>query len=193
METTRILRENGYSHLPIIGCTADAMLKHKKEFLDAGVNVCLSKPIDKSDLLFSINRILNDEIHVPIDENIEKALNNSKDSSILINYEELMILKENVGDDILVSLLEGFISSTPEQLSKLKTAITKQEFKQAKDLAHTIRGSAATFGFIDMVSHSKNIELANYKSSLFSEILTEHEKLISSFEKTKMTIECDYL
>ena len=60
METTRILRANGYSpeKLAIVALTANAIDGVRETLIDAGMNDYLSKPIDQRELLSRIARLL---------------------------------------------------------------------------------------------------------------------------------------
>ncbi len=53
VEATRTLREQGYA-LPILGLTANAMLKDRQTCLDAGMNGCMTKPFNIHALLAEI-------------------------------------------------------------------------------------------------------------------------------------------
>lgn len=67
-EATKAIRASGasYANIPIIALTADAMEEHIREYKASGMNACVTKPIDRSLLLQTINDVLGDEVHVPI-------------------------------------------------------------------------------------------------------------------------------
>ena len=67
-EATRAIRSSGgpAAHIPIIALTADAMEEHIRGYLTAGMDACVTKPIDRGELLLTINQVLGEEIHVPI-------------------------------------------------------------------------------------------------------------------------------
>ncbi len=52
--------------IPIIAVTADAMTEHKKGYFEAGMNEVVTKPIDRAELAEAINKVMDEEIHVPI-------------------------------------------------------------------------------------------------------------------------------
>ncbi|MDV7338907.1 ATP-binding protein [Terasakiella sp. A23] len=62
VEATRIVREK--SDIPIIGITADALKENIEQYINDGMNACVYKPINWSELVLTINRVLNEEIHV---------------------------------------------------------------------------------------------------------------------------------
>lgn len=75
-EATRAIRSsNGpTAHIPIIALTADAMEEHIRGYLAAGMDACVTKPIDRGDLLLTINQVLGEEIHVPIVRVVENEI-----------------------------------------------------------------------------------------------------------------------
>ena len=68
-DTARLIRKMGgeKSKIPIIALTADAMEAHRKDFLAAGMDDVVTKPIDVPELALVINRIFNEEIHLPVE------------------------------------------------------------------------------------------------------------------------------
>lgn len=58
--TARIRESEGaVSQIPIIGLTAYAMIADRSQILEAGMNVCLTKPVDSKLLLATIAEYLN--------------------------------------------------------------------------------------------------------------------------------------
>jgi len=76
------------SGIPIIAVTADAMDEHREEYLSAGMNDCVGKPIARGELLAAINTVMGEEIHqsilseVPITEPVsDTASTNTSDAT----------------------------------------------------------------------------------------------------------------
>ncbi|MCZ4279623.1 ATP-binding protein [Kiloniella laminariae] len=67
-EATRAIRklDHEMSHIPIVALTADAMEDHVVEYLEAGMNAFVAKPIDHLKLLQVINQVMAAEIHQPV-------------------------------------------------------------------------------------------------------------------------------
>ena len=63
-DATRMIRSADINaNIPIIALTADATEDHVEGYLLAGMNACVTKPIDHGDLLETINRVIGDVIH----------------------------------------------------------------------------------------------------------------------------------
>jgi len=67
-EATRHIRrlQGAVSGLPIIALTADAMAEHAADYLAAGMNAVVAKPIDRAALALTINEVLGESVHVPV-------------------------------------------------------------------------------------------------------------------------------
>ncbi len=73
-EATRIIRRmpGDKANIPIIALTADAMMEHRQDFFDAGMNEVANKPIDRPFLLQAINTVVGEDIHAPIEPSPEE-------------------------------------------------------------------------------------------------------------------------
>ena len=74
-DATRAIRElqGKKGKIPIIALTADAMAEHKKGYFDAGMDEVVTKPIDRAELLEAINRVMNEEIHIPFEDKLNET------------------------------------------------------------------------------------------------------------------------
>jgi len=65
-DATRAIRQEptAKADIPIVAVTADAVIENRKHYMAAGMNACVTKPIDVVELLKAINEVLNEEIHV---------------------------------------------------------------------------------------------------------------------------------
>jgi len=66
-DATRIIRQQTgpKASIPIVAVTADAIVENRDGYFEAGMNACVTKPINQSELLRAINEVLNEEVHIP--------------------------------------------------------------------------------------------------------------------------------
>ena len=55
-------------------------------------------------------------------------------------------------------MISAFLEDTPIYIGKLRIAVAESNVRQVRDMAHTIRGSAANFGAVELVAASKLLE-----------------------------------
>ncbi|WP_417431712.1 ATP-binding protein [Kiloniella sp.] len=74
-EATRIIRdlEGSIAKVPIIALTADVVEDHVNEYLEAGMNAFVAKPINPGVLLEEMNNVMQEIIHKPVTEKEQSA------------------------------------------------------------------------------------------------------------------------
>jgi len=96
-----------------------------------------------------------------------------------MNLKELA-LELGMEQDEMRELLVIFIESSESDLVKLKQALIENDAKQVADAAHSIKGSSANLGFMDIFSVAKNLEQKARENSLeglADEVLIIKERL----------------
>ncbi|NQU56725.1 MAG: response regulator [Rhodospirillales bacterium] len=73
-EATRAIRQlpGDISKIPVIAVTADGSEEFQKEYSEAGMDGCVGKPIDRAELLQAINKVMGEEIHVPVEVGVQE-------------------------------------------------------------------------------------------------------------------------
>ena len=68
MDATKIIRQMPANKgtAPIIALTADAMEENIKKYLQAGMDDVVPKPIDQNQLLVAINKVMGEEVSIPV-------------------------------------------------------------------------------------------------------------------------------
>ncbi len=132
IEATQILRREGHT-LPIIALTANVMQKHRDAFEKAGCSGFIGKPIDKAEL----RKLLKYHLH-------REHSGNPEDAAEEVDDELMAIFKESAG----------------HYNEMLKRALARKEWNELRSTAHTLKGSAASFGFSVISSRAAAIQTA---------------------------------
>jgi HPt (histidine-containing phosphotransfer) domain-containing protein len=109
---------------------------------------------------------------------------------MIIDIDVLNELKEIMEDDF-DELISIFISDGQVQIDNLKKAIDSSNVDDARRIAHTLKGSSANLGVLDLSETCKQLEHKAAEGSLenANELL---EKIISFFNETKKILENNF-
>lgn len=105
--------------------------------------------------------------------------------SQILDYDNLNMLKEVIGDD-LKAILESFNEITPQVIDQLAQAIKQQDAAEVRHHAHTLKGSAANIGAIELPALCYELENMGRAGELegaeaiFSQIQTSYTNLSSA-------------
>ena len=162
-QCTREIRKLEHGHgTPIVAMTANNSSEERERCLDAGMDDYLSKPLRISVL----ENLIRDWLRIDISEEMtEKAPHSPYIDKFRENvnsrttYDEAILtqLFETLGDTVY-SMIEAFIEDTPVYIDSLRNALSMNNAIQARELAHTVKGSAATFGSYHLVESAKAVE-----------------------------------
>ena len=84
--------------------------------------------------------------------------------------------------DLIEELLSIFYNDLPAYIQKLKQALSRKDYKNAKQLAHTIKGSAVNIEALTIKNTADNIENkienlnVEHANELINELEDEYEK-----------------
>jgi len=194
IEATKIIREMGIT-IPIIAFTANVITDAKQEFLNAGMNGILMKPITKP----ALNRIL--EEWLPADKfSKESAATASVDDTVTVmndsfwkRVEQIEGLYVQTGldrvsgqQDVYEKSLELMMSEAKNRIEKLTRFMAVSDLRNFSIEVHGLKGSLANIGAIELAAQALNLEIASDKSntdfcsSNLPHFLSELEELCSS-------------
>ena len=144
-EATRAIRDPaaGALHpaIPIIAVTASAMAGDRERCIQAGMDDCLTKPIEPEQLTRTIEKWLRK----PGRPEIGAASAAAASPAANAVFDEAGLLKRLLGDKALAQkILAGFLQDIPAQLLSLHGCLVDGDAPTARRLAHTVKGAAAT-------------------------------------------------
>jgi HPt (histidine-containing phosphotransfer) domain-containing protein len=147
--------------IPIIAMTAGAMQGDREKCLEAGMDDYVSKPVSPQALAEALEKWLpkenkeNDECRMMNDEGRKKKEEmdqGGSPSSLIIHHSSLIfdqsgVMARLMGDEDLVrTVIEGFIDDLPKQIEALKGYLEAGDAVGAERQAHTIKGASANVG-----------------------------------------------
>jgi two-component system sensor histidine kinase RpfC len=151
VETTKLYRLSsiGRRRVPIIALTADATAEAAEECERAGMDGCLTKPIEPKRLLEVIGQMTaaatspaSDETVTPIPQQARPAAR----SSPALQESMLGDLQALGGDDFLAELIDGFFVDAGAVLAELRQAVALGDVDAFRDQLHAVRSGAANIG-----------------------------------------------
>jgi PAS domain S-box-containing protein len=145
-------REKGsVERIPIIATTASTMKEDKETCLAAGMDAYLSKPIDRATLYEAIDELTGRAGEPP--EQLADAL--PADTV----FDRGAVLDSLDGDSELLHEIVGiFLTRYPNQIDKIRQALSTRDSKILERAAHSLKGSAANLLAHGVVEAASKLE-----------------------------------
>lgn len=190
--TRQIRKEEKKSniHSTIIALTAGASKDDKDKCIESGMDYYITKPVNQKELRETLSKYLQkdgnatygvskqktNDMTTPKQKTEKKQIEN-----ILNHYNEKEMLKRLDNDrEILLDLINSLESEMENSIADLESDLINSRDKEARSVAHKIKGVALNMSFPALVEKSKQIEQAIIKkesntNQLFNEIKDEWE------------------
>lgn len=144
-------------HIPIVALTAHAQPEHQKEFLEAGMNGILTKPVRKHELLNVL--LMHTRVHKPHDMSAGHD-SPTLDESELLDTEQLDQMRRDVGSELLSDIIDQFVCDARAYTRRIRTAQTQEDPAQLQKAAHALAGCARTMGAETLGRYAERLERA---------------------------------
>ena len=156
----RALEAGSGRHQPIIAMTAHAMKGDRERCLAAGMDDYVSKPLQLSELLASLDRLTTPGAGAPTDTPAETdAVDDPVDLTAALELVD--------GDrELLVDIIDLFLEQIPESLSAIHQAIADGNGQALDRAAHKLKGSLGNFGKKAAYEHALRLEEMGREANL---------------------------
>ena len=159
--TREIRKMPDCASLPIIAMTANAMNEEKEKCLHAGINDYITKPIDPPILFETLLRFAHAGpiAAAPIPTVSASSLQTGQEIPEIPGIEiEKSLSRMMNNKDLYLQLLRLFTTEQCAAVKKIQSALETEDMKQAELIAHTLKGSAAIIGAVEIQSAAENLE-----------------------------------
>jgi signal transduction histidine kinase/DNA-binding NarL/FixJ family response regulator/HPt (histidine-containing phosphotransfer) domain-containing protein len=167
VEATRRIRalEGPARHLPILGLSANVLASEQSRYLAAGMNECLSKPINWTQLFAALARHSGDSRSAP----------NPVDAT---STPELALIDRNVIDSIgadmpadrLSTFLQRGIQEAEQSCERIRAM--RPDSEDFGREVHRLKGTSGTIGFMRISSVSEQIQAGSHSGKKVAELVT---------------------
>lgn len=152
--TRRIRRNPRASSLPIIAMTANALASDRAACLDAGMNDHIAKPIELDGMVATILRHCRpDAITVG-----GSGLTRGRDDTDADIDLETALSRIGGNRSLLLNLARRFVDDAPAMLAELRDLPLDSTSERARELLHTLKGTAGTVGAMRLFERCGRLE-----------------------------------
>lgn len=164
--TKNIRKIESVKSLPIIAMTANAMTGDKEKVLDAGMNDHIAKPIDIDAMYATLARWIKphslQDQKTGIDgagtERVDESTNESTLPNALPGLDtEIGLSRVGGSVSLYLKMLTSFVVNHKNFMADF-TAANGEDAQGAERCAHTLKGTAATIGALDLQRKAENLE-----------------------------------
>lgn len=195
-EVTQAIRTctSAYQTIPILAVTAEMDEEGMQAAYLAGINDCISKPVDTNILYEKLTNQLNKapSSHVQrlTQTDAQAGVSNPATSA---THDAELFDRERLNTCITRGLFKhgenaAYIRQAKECLANLETSIARQDFKNMQDALHFLKGSSANIGAIALSQLVAEIEKQTLEGNLpsadewFGKIKNVHMQTLSALQ-----------
>jgi CheY-like chemotaxis protein len=195
MSATREIRKNPkFAHLPIIALTANVMVSDQSEYLNAGMNGHIGKPIDPYQLAATLVRWVHPSRQIkvppspPVPVTPPSAPAASQESLPDLPAMNVAESVRRIGGKVSIyyMLLDKFRKSERNAVSRVRDALAANDLKTAVRVAHSLKGITGTLG-----AESLQDQAALLETSLAGGMSDDVDDQLKRFEQSLASLMSD--
>ena len=171
---------------PIIVLTANAVSGAKKEYLDAGFDDYLSKPVLSDKLMRLLKKHLSPDLYVnrqvPEPEHREPGTDTNKKPDALAEFLDHKIGLEYCcnSEEFYREMLGSYVSN--DKHATICKFYKEEDWEQYRILVHALKSTSLSIGAVRLSEAAKQLEMAA-KENRIDEIRLNHEDVMRDYEK----------
>jgi two-component system sensor histidine kinase RpfC len=148
IETTKLYRFSslGQHRIPIIALTADATAEIRARCEEAGMDACVTKPVEAARLLKIIESLVAE--HEPASSVVINVVEPSEApaGTAPVDFAALSALEDLGGEDFVEELISHFVGDSVRVLSTIAAAVASANVQSFREEAHALRSAAGNIG-----------------------------------------------
>ena len=186
--TREIRKDPKFSQLPIIALTANVFISEQNQFLAAGMNDHIGKPIDPDQLIATLAKWVHpvrsvQSISTPRVKAMQAALPDLPGVKVA---ESVRRIGGNV--DLYYSLLDMFRTGQKNIVQEMRTSLSSRDLKTAERQAHTLKGIAGNLGVQELQNQAGILE-KNFRNGVLDDVESLLEQMDREMERLMKSID----
>lgn|GEM_PF-1235208 len=171
--------------------SANADITGIDDITRAGFYAFLTKPLKTDELIKVLNGVAEGQSEIP---KLEKTRSESRETAELIDLETIRGLKAiSTTNDFLPRVINGFFKDSENNLKLMRQSLANQKYEQFKDVAHGLRGIAASVGALKITSMAAAIEkISNSQLAQEGDQLTQQLEDCLSVTRQRLLEQIDH-
>lgn len=149
-----------YATLPVVALTANVMRGDSEQYMAAGMNACLGKPIDRQQLRSVLEKYGAGPAVAaapPPPAPVVEASAADVDLSASLDLQALDGLKDALGRDMMDNLVGLFLSDVVNRLNNIAAAAQDHNVELLEREAHTLKGMASNLAAMPLSQKAAEI------------------------------------
>jgi CheY-like chemotaxis protein len=166
--------------IPIIALTANALTSDREKYIKVGMNDCIAKPFDESELFAIITKNILGNSFSGTEEINQSSRSNKKILPEEKLYDLSMVLSVSGGDvSFIKKMVLLFIETVPQNVVELRKSVDAENWDQVARIAHKLKSTIDSMGIKSIYQDIRSAETNAKQKANLNEIPSLTQKIES--------------